>query len=119
MSRNRKFQMGDVALWNKPIEGVDGYIEMPYFAIIVDYTQDGTGRGRYRVIRTVHPVSGATFGEAVWTDPQHLTPMDVPNRPRAVRIYKANEKLEERGCSCQCCAHESVPERSVRKDGQY
>ena len=104
MSRNRKFQMGDVAWWQKPIVGVLDVAWVKYFAIIVDYKQDGTGRGRYRVVRTLHPVSGATFGEPVWVDPQELTPMDVPNRPRAVRIYKANERLEERGCSCACCA---------------
>ena len=117
MSRNRKFQLGDVAYWLKPLEGVFGIPAMPYFAIIVDYRQDGTGRGMYRVVRTVHPVSGATFGEPVWTGPHYLKPMDVPNRPRAVRIYKANERLEERGCSCACCAHEAYPERGIRSDG--
>ncbi len=117
MSRLRKFQMGDVAYWVKPIEGVPDIQSMKYFAIIVDYTQDGTGRGRYRVVRTLHPVSGATFGEPVWVDPQVLTPLDVPNRPRAVRIYKANERLEERGCSCACCAHEAYPEGGIRADG--
>jgi hypothetical protein len=117
MSRNRKFQLGDVALWTKPIAAVKGIEAIDYFAIIVDYKQDGAGRGMYRVVRTVHPVSGATFGEPVWTAPQELTPMDVPNRPRAVRIYKANERLQERGCSCSCCAHEAYPERGIRNDG--
>ena len=117
MSRRRKFQMGDVAWWYKAIEGVEWVKQMPYFAIIVDYKQDGTGRGMYRVVRTLHPVSGATFGEPVWTAPQDLTPMDVPKRPRAVRIYKANERLEERGCACSCCAHEAYPERGIRNDG--
>ena len=117
MSRTRKFQMGDVATYTKPIAGVRLLSWVDYFAIIVDYKQDGTGRGMYRVVRTVHPVSGATFGEPVWTGPHTLTPMDVPNRPRAVRIYKANERLVERECSCMCCAHEAIPERSVKADG--
>ncbi len=117
MSRLRKFQMGDAATWVKPIAGVEGIGSMKYFAIIVDYTQDGTGRGMYRVVRTLHPVSGATFGEPVWTGAHTLIPLDVPNRPRAVRIYKANERLEERGCSCMCCAHEAYPEGGIRADG--
>ncbi len=119
MSRQRKFGMGDVAYWRKPIEGVDGREYMDYFAIIVDYRQDGAGRGMYRVVRTLHPVSGATFGEPVWAAPQTLDIIDVPNRPRAVRIYKANERLEERGCSCACCAHEAYPERGIRDDGTF
>ena len=117
MSRARKFHEGDVALWTKGLAGVEGYEMMRYFAIIVDYRQDGTGRGMYRVVRTLHPVNGATFGEPTWVAPQLLAPMNAPNRPRAVRIYKANNRLEERGCACQCCTHESIPERSVRIDG--
>jgi len=117
MSRNRKFQLGDSALWEKPISGVAGMEHMLYFAIIVDYRQDGTGRGMYRVVRTLHPVSGATFGEPVWVGPHELKPTLWAQRPRAVRIYKANERLEERGCSCACCAHEAYPERGIRADG--
>ena len=117
MSRNRKFTMGDVAWWSKPIEGAEFVHTMQYFAIVVDYRQDGTGRGMYRVVRTLHPVNGATFGEPTWVGPHDLTPMDAPKRPRAVRIYKANERLEERECSCNCCAHEAIPERSIRTDG--
>ena len=119
MSRNRKFQLGDVALWNKRVDGVPGIPSMDYFAIVVDYTQDGTGRGRYRVVRTLHPVSGATFGEPAWTDPQHLLAMNVPNRQTAVSIYRANEKLIERGCTCMCCAHEAIPKGQIRKDGTF
>ena len=117
MSRNRKFGMGDSAIWQKPIAGVTGFTHMTYFAIIVDYKQDGTGRGMYRVVRTLHPVSGATFGEPVWVAPQELKPTMWANRPRAVRIYKANERLTERGCSCSCCAHEAYWEGSIRNDG--
>ena len=119
MSRLRKFQLGDLCLWNKPIEGVKGIASMQYFGIIVDYAQDGTGRGRYRVIRTLHPISGTTFGEPVWVDPHFLIPLDVPNRPTAVRVYRANNKLEERGCTCMCCAHEAIPKGQIRADGTF
>ena len=121
MSRLRKFQLGDVALWDKPIGGVDDFAidSMQYFCIIVDYAQDGTGRGMYRVVRTLHPVAGATFGEPVWVGPHNLTPMNVPNRLTAVRVYRANEKLIERGCSCVCCAHEAIPKGLIRTDGTF
>ncbi len=119
MSRLRKFMFGDVALWDKPVEGVANVASMCYFCIIVDYAQDGSGRGMYRVIRTLHPVAGATFGEPVWVGPHCLRPMDVPNRPTAVRVYRANEKLIERGCSCVCCAHEAIPKGQIRADGTF
>ena len=109
MSNQRKFQKGDGALWTKPLEGVVGIPSMDYFCIIVDYMQDGTGRGMYRVVRTIHPNSGATFGEPVWVGPHYLMPLDVPNRPLAVRTYNANNKLVERGCKCMCCVHEALP----------
>ena len=111
--------MGDVAWWEKAVEGVENVRFMPYFAIIVDYRQDGTGRGMYRVVRTLHPVSGATYVEPVWVGPHDLVPMDVPNRPTAVRAYRANEKLAERGCSCECCAHEAIPKGQIMADGSF
>ncbi len=92
MSRLRKFQLGALCLWNKPIEGVAGITSMQYFGIVVDYTQDGTGRGMYRVIRTLHPANGATFGEASWASPERLLPMDVPNRPMVVREYNRTQR---------------------------
>lgn len=119
MSRTRKFEIGDVAVWTKSIEGICGTPAVRYFAIIVEYKQDGRGKGRYRVIRTLHPVSGATFGEPAWVNTYNLTPMDVPNRQTAVSIYKANQKLVERGCSCNCCAHEAIPKGQIRKDGTF
>jgi len=119
MSRLRKFQMGDAATWLKPIAGVPNVDTIKYFCIIVDYAQDGTGRGMYRVVRTLHPIAGATFGEPVWVGPHYLLPLDVPNRPTAVRVYRANEKLLERGCSCMCCAHEAIPKGQIRADGTF
>ena len=95
MSRLRKFQLGDVCLWNKPIEGVIGCLSMKYFGIIVDYAQDGTGRGMYRVIRTLHPANGITFGDAVWVSPERLLPMDVPKRPVVVRAYRKQLRQED------------------------
>ena len=119
MSRNRKFMLGDVVRWLKPIQGVTGAATVPYFCIVVDYVQDGTGRGLYRIVRSLHPENGATFGESVWVPPHYLTKMQFPNRPTAVRVYLANEKLIDRGCECNCCAHEAIPKGLIRKDGTF
>ena len=119
MGRIRKFQIGDVAYWHKLVEGVKGIPAMYYFAVIVDYRQDGAGRGKYRVVRTLHPVAGATFGEPAWVQPERLTPLDVPNRQTAVKVYRANERLEERGCRCSCCAHEAIPKGQIKQDGTF
>jgi len=119
MGRTRKFEIGDVAFWYKPVEGVPNVETMHYFCIIVEYKQDGRGKGRYRVIRTTHPENGATFGEPAWVNTYDIYPLDVPNRQTAVSIYKANQKLVERGCTCNCCAHEAIPKGQIRKDGTF
>ena len=119
MSRTRKFTLGDVVYWLKPISGVSGMATVPYFCVVVDYTQDGTGRGLYRILRTLHPLNGATFGESVWVGPHYLMKMDYPKRMTAVRTYRANMRLAERGCDCNCCTHEAIPKGLIRKDGTF
>ena len=112
MSRKRKFQAGDICI-------VSGE-EMPQYAVIVDYRQDGTGRGEYRVQRVLHPLNGGAVGPAVWRGPHFLLKVaDLPTRAANVRIYNANQKLEDRGCSCNCCPHEAIPRSMIRKDGTF
>ena len=107
MGRKRKFQFGDVVL--------DGI----HMAVIVDWERRH-GKGEYRVVRVLHPVNGAMYGPALWRLPQLLVPTDYPNRFRStVKIYKANEKLEERGCACNCCAHTAIPVLVIRSDGTF
>lgn len=119
MGRKRKFQLGDICLWNKPIDS-EHLETMRSYAVIVDYKKDATGRGIYRVQRVLHPINGGAFGEAVWVLPQWLIPTpEYTPRMRNVWIYKANEKMPLRGCTCNCCAHESLPHGSIRKDGTF
>ena len=120
MGRRRKFRMGDVAYGTKPIEGVPfGIDEMQYFGVIVNYRRDPRGKGMYHVVRTLHPVSGATYGPPMWVSPEKLTATGVRNRWMAKRVYKANNRLVERGCSCMCCAHEAIPNGMIRADGSF
>lgn len=111
---NRKFQLGDVVLWNNGLMG-----NRDVYAVVVDYTQDAAKRGEYRVQRVMHPLNGGAFGPAVWVAPHHLLSTKYGKRKRNMRIYKANRKLAERGCACNCCAHEAVPHKSIRKDGTF
>ena len=119
MGRRRKFELGDVVWGVKPIEGVPYFHEMEYFGVVVNYRQDPRGKGEYHIVRTLHPISGATYGYPFWVVPHELTGLDVPQRWTAVKTYRANNRLEERGCSCMCCAHEAIPAGMIRKDGTF
>lgn len=108
MGRKRKFQLGDVANWADQ-----------EWVVIVDW-QRRAGKGMYRCIRLQHPLNGLMYGAAFYALPQDLYPTTQPNRFRStVKIYKANERLEERGCTCNCCAHVEIPVSDIRSDGTF
>ncbi len=114
-----KFKIGDIAVWTKPL-ALNGASTVEYhYAIIVDFKQDGFGRGYYRVVRTLHPVNGATYGEAVWVQPHYLSVGAFPNRYKTALIYRANERMKERGCRCNCCPHEAIARSVIRDDGSF
>ena len=114
-----KFKIGDVAVWAKPLSINGATTKQHYSCIIVDFKQDGFGRGYYRVVRTMHPVNGATYGEAVWVQPHYLDRVDDPNRYKTALIYRANERMEERGCRCNCCAHQAIARSEIMDDGTF
>jgi len=120
MTRRRKFELGDICYWNKPVAGISGVTAMPYYGVIVDYKQNGAHRGWYRVVRTLHPANGAAFGESVWVETHFLSKvLGLPQRHNTVRIYRANNKLLQRGCECNCCAHEAIDRSAILKDGTF
>lgn len=121
MGRNRKFEIGDVALVSKPIDGVSEMDTIPYYAVVVDWTKDNYGRHYYRMIRTLHPVNGALFGEPFHMAAHHALKTDYPNRRVSTYgIYLANERMgKERGCTCMCCAHEAIPRSEIASDGTF
>jgi len=119
VSRKRKFKIGDVCFWTKHIAGAHETTAISHFGVIVDYRQDGTGRGMYCVVRVLHPVNGAPFGESVWVDSHNLLQTKYQARKTVPSRYKANKRLVERGCECNCCAHEAIPLSEIRNDGSF
>lgn len=112
--RKRKFKNGDIA-----------YHRDYGWGVIVDWISYGGTNTYYRFVRVLHPFNGAPYGEAVWTRPHFMRkPTEDEskwNRTRnSVRyIYALNQKLEERGCRCNCCVHESIPRGQIMSDGTY
>jgi len=119
MPAHRKFQVGDVAYWMRPIQGVHEVQLVPTWVVITDYRQDGTGRGQYEVLKLLHPVNGVGYGPTSWQESEYLEPTTYPSRHQAVVIVRANSRLAERNCSCNCCAHEGLPRGAVKGDGTF
>lgn len=118
MSRPRKFQLGDVVFTNKPIIGAD--VEaMPYYAIVVDRKADKQNRGEYGMIRTLHPKNGALFGEVFFMPPHLILKTDYHPRKKTLGVYRANNRMPNRGCTCNCCPHEAIPRSDIRRDGTF
>ena len=114
-----KFKIGDMALWWKQMSLDGSTTDVLTHCVIVDFKQDGFGRGYYRVVRTLHPVNGAPYGEAVWVQPHDLVVTRHPNRYKTALIYRANERMEERGCRCNCCPHEAIARSVINDDGTF
>jgi hypothetical protein len=88
-------------------------------AVVVDYRQSGRGQGQYRVVRLHGWPAGQGYGPAVWINSDHLDHFGDGRFRRfaTVRKYRANAKLVERGCRCECCVHEAIPPAAVLGDG--
>lgn len=119
MGRKRKFEEGSVVFGYKDIAGVDELTSMPFFGVVIDYKLDIRGRGEYGVVRVLHPVNGAPYGELFYMVPHHLVPTVYPNRSTVARRYRANQRLIERECECNCCAHEAIPVSMITKKGTF
>ncbi len=97
--RPRKFTMGAVV--NYP-QGL-----MSGIGVVVDYKatpKDST----YRIVRM-------DDRKARWYSSTSLSDTGRVNTD-ALRIYRANERLEDRECDCQCCVHQAIPRRNWRDD---
>jgi hypothetical protein len=106
MGRPRKYRLGDVVSY----EGEP--------AVVVDYRQDGRKRGSYRLIRLISLPAGRPYGPAVWVQSYKVDNNDWPDRRwTAVQNFRANSRLGDRGCTCQCCPHLAIPPSAVRSDG--
>ena len=96
--RPRKFSMGDVA--RIKVSGLN--------AVVVDYKANPKD-SYYQVVR--QPVKQGP----IWLSSTALNSLERRNTD-VLRIYRANERLIDRGCTCNCCVHQAVPRRFWRED---
>ena len=100
MGRHRKFQLGDIALrfYHGCITGAEEMV------VIVDYDDTPDAR-RYRVV----PLDSRKRrrGDALWETSDGLEPTGERSGTASIKTYRANGKLPDRGCECQCCIHEA------------
>ena len=99
MCRNRKFDLGEIVAeknWG------DTPIKM---FVVVDYDDTPDAR-KYRVV----PLDGRKRrrGDAKWMASYSLKTWEGEHSGTAsIKTYRANAKLPDRGCECQCCIHEA------------
>lgn len=106
--RPRKYQNKDI-VWQQAVNS---------YGVIVDYQQDKSGHGYYRVI-SIHRLHGGRMqGPASWRQSWELEPTGQKYR-RGPITYRKNKALGDRGCSCNCCIHEAIPSGELREDGTY
>lgn len=128
MGRRKKFKPGDVAWFEKEAEIVGGsemgdtaYVKQ--YCVIVDYYRtEGQGKaGYYIVVPTTGPdIQMNVTGPATWVKSWQLHPTPDSYRMKTILSrYRNNQTIPDRGCSCNCCIHTSVPPSMVDDKGQY
>lgn len=112
--RRHKLRPGDGVTWEtKDINGTT-YIQCGY---VVGWEMKD--RGYYRVIRMTGKHYGATpYGRPLWILSYKLKA--TGNWWHGLLLqYRANQRLVERGCGCNCCVHEAIPRSVLGWDGMY
>ena len=95
MGRNRKHDLGDI------VEDRNCTLRR---MVVVDYDDTPDAR-RYRVV----PLDKRKRrrGDAVWLESWRLVETGEHSGTASIKTYRANGKLPDRGCECQCCIHEA------------
>ena len=103
--RPRKFQLGDIAY--RPT--------MRVWVAVVGYKTTRTFR-EYRVI----PLDAnlRRSGRAYWIRSASLETTGMKSKG-TVKTYLANEFIEPRDCSCQCCVHEAMDLHDFNRFGEF
>lgn len=121
--RKHKFRPGDGAWYEVRIEADDSGEATPHewyrqYCYVVDWAVKN-GRGHYRVVRMTGGHLGATpWGRPIWMISYELHPTGRWWHGLLMQ-YRANERLEERGCTCNCCVHEAIPRSTLNRDGTF
>ena len=95
IGRHRKHDLGDI------VED----IHTRRLAVVVEYDDTPDAR-RYRVV----PLDARKRrrGDAYWTESWVLQSTGEHSGTASIKTYRANAKLPDRGCECQCCVHEAI-----------
>ncbi len=96
----RKAQLNDVVIFYPDI--IRSSRLYPVFGVVVEY-RTKVKWGRYRVIRT-DSQGRYPRGVAIWVDSTNLQSQGRQSKRPGI-VYRANQRLGDRGCSCQCCHH--------------
>ena len=72
------------------------------FGVVVDY-RSKVRWGRYLVVRT-DAIGRNPHGPAIWVDSFELKGRGLYSKRPGI-VYRANQKLGDRGCVCNCCHH--------------
>lgn len=108
--RKHKLRPGDGCYWITD----DGSYQ---YGFVTDWAVKGK-RGHYQVVRMTGGHVGATpYGRPKWIISYKLTPTGRWWRGLLYQ-FRANLKLAERGCSCNCCVHEAIPRSLLDKEGR-
>ncbi len=92
----RKAQLNDVVIFRP------AFAVRPRYGVVVDY-RSHVHSYRYRVIRTDSQGRNPR-GAAIWVDSTNLESQGRQSKRPGI-VYRANQRLGDRGCSCQCCHH--------------
>ncbi len=94
----RKAQLNDVVIFRSDAS----YASLAQYGVVVDY-RSNVHSYRYRVVRTD---SQGRYGRgaAIWVDSTNLKSQGRQSKRPGI-VYRANQRLGDRGCVCQCCHH--------------
>lgn len=113
--RKHKFRPGDGCYWD-----ITDTENRPYrqYGYVVDWAVR-QGRGHYRIVRMTGGHLGATpWGRPIWIISYNLHPTGRWWRGLLLQ-FRANQRLKERGCTCNCCVHEAIPRSTLNMDGTF
>ena len=98
----RKAQLNDVVIF-RPSLAIPLNLDTRFrYGVVVDY-RSNVHSYRYRVVRTDSQGRNPR-GAAIWVDSTRLKSQGNQSKRPGI-VYRANQRLGDRGCVCQCCHH--------------
>ncbi len=105
-----------------------GKVYIGQYAVVLRWrTNPSKGSTWYKVVRITGPRNGQIFGRSKWVRSHYVRPVRNPKAldgraykyMRAWGTVEANNRMGERGCSCNCCVHVAYMKSEVLEDGTF